>query len=87
MSVFIARAAGPENFNDDEKTEYAYQTTDGGLLRVLVTPKGEDGWYVAKEFSPSAWQVINGRRFTRSTENLGGTGGKLDRKPGKVTVL
>jgi hypothetical protein len=68
-------------FEDDDKADYSYQTTDSGVLRLLVASKDKDDWRVLGEYSPAAWVQVGGQRYTQDTTHLGGfMGGKVDRR-------
>lgn len=58
---------------DTEETEYSYSTSDGGVLRVLSSPTGENSWSVMREFSPTGWGHVVGKRFVGDTAALGGS--------------
>lgn len=68
-------------YEDDEKVDYSYQTTDAGLLRLLAASKDKDDWRVLGEFAPSAWVQVSGKRYTTETGRLGGfLGGVVERR-------
>ncbi|MCQ1951612.1 hypothetical protein NNX28_16970 [Arthrobacter sp. zg-Y859] len=58
------------HFKDDDKVEYAYSTTDYGVLRVLAATKHEDDWGILVEFPPSAWHMVGGKRFVEDSSGL-----------------
>lgn len=61
----------PGHYLDDDGAEYAYATTDSGLLRILAASKSENDWRILTEFGPSAWLEVTGRRFTEDSGDLG----------------
>lgn len=64
--------ATPGLYDDDEKNSFAYATTDGGVLRILVSPKAETEWSVLTEFAPSVWIEVSGHRFPGDSSALSG---------------
>lgn len=89
MTVYLVKARGskPEAMNDDEKASFAYEVSDGGVLRVLTAEATELKWSVIREYGPQGWVEVSGTRYTSDTEKLAGFSGKAAHKASRAQVL
>jgi hypothetical protein len=88
MSVYLLKPGklNPEKMEDDEKTRFSYEVSDGGVLRVLTADVENLKWSVLREYSPQGWAEVSGTRYTGETVALAGFGGKAERKASKLQV-
>lgn len=86
MSVYLK---GPgvdatNDHNDGDEAEFAYQVSEGGVLRIVSLIKGNSAWVVTREYSPAAWSEVSGKRYVDDVTSLGGfLGGSVKAPAGK----
>jgi hypothetical protein len=74
-----------DEHKDDDKTVFAYQVTDGGVLTIVVSSPDDGSWSVTRQYSPAAWSEVSGKRFVGKLDDLSGfLGGTAKPKPGRM---
>jgi hypothetical protein len=87
MSVYleIPGKGKIDQHKDDDKTVFAYNVSDAGVLRIVVSNPDDGSWAVTREYSPAAWSEVSGKRFVGKLDDLGGfLGGTAQPKAGRM---
>jgi nitrogen fixation protein FixH len=74
MAVYLQLAGNKEidQHKDDNKTVFAYQVSEAGVLTILVSEPDGGAWTVTRQHSPSSWVEVSGKRFVGPIDELGG---------------
>jgi hypothetical protein len=74
MAVYLQLAGKKEldRHQDDGASVFAYQVSGAGVLTIVVSAPDGGPWSVTRQYGPSAWVEVSGKRFIGPIDELGG---------------